>query len=88
MSNLSEFIGGGIKSVQTGSVTQNGGTVNVTINAVDVNKSFIMINRTSAPSTTTAGYRSAVLSNSTTVACTAYAGSTSTTVEFTVVEYY
>ena len=88
MSNLSEFIGGGIKSVQTGSVSQTGGIVNVTINAVDVNKSFIMINRTSATSSTTPGYRSAVLSNSTTVACAAYAGNTFTTVNFTVVEYY
>ena len=88
MSNFSEFIGGGIKSVQTGSVSQTGGIVNVTINAVDVNKSFIMINRTSANSSTTPGYRSAVLSNSTTVACTAYAGNTFTTVNFTVVEYY
>jgi hypothetical protein len=88
MSNLSEFIGGGIKSVQTGSASQTGGIVNVTINAVNVNKSFIMINRTNGTSTSTPGYRSAVLSNSTTVECTAYAGSTFTTVSFTVVEYY
>jgi len=88
MSNLSEFIGGGIKSVQTGSASQTGGIVNVTINAVNVNKSFIMINRTNGTSISTPGYRSAVLSNSTTVECTAYAGSTFTTVSFTVVEYY
>ena len=51
MSNLSEFIGGGIKSVQSFTTTipteLSGGStsVDVTINAIDTAKSFVCVRR-------------------------------------------
>ena len=92
MSNLSEFIGGGIKSVQTG-ITATGSTAtNVTINAVDTAKSFICINGTSSnPSSNTApSYGRAILLNSTTVQIDELNPFSSplVTVYWSVVEYY
>ena len=87
MSNLSEFIGGGIKSVQTLTVS---GTANidVTINAIDPNKAFIMLSRSSCSSSTNVGSRGAVILNATTVRTTIYTVATATTIDLTVVEYY
>lgn len=48
MSNLNQFLSGGVKSpVQRGLTTANLNTtaLNVTISAVDVNKSFLVVNQ-------------------------------------------
>ena len=92
MSNLSEFIGGGIKSVQTGTTATGVTATNVTINAVDTAKSFVTINGTSAnPSSSSASpYGRAILLNSTTVQIdelNAFTNAT-VTVYWSVVEYY
>ena len=91
MSNLSEFIGGGIKSVQTGTTGTTFSTT-VTINAVDTAKSFVTINGTNASVTASSGppYGRAILLNSTTVQIdklNTFSSST-VTVYWSVVEYY
>ena len=93
MSNLSEFIGPVIKSVQSGTTTIAGvNFVNETITAIDPAKSFIMINGTAAstsPSFSTV-YGRATIIDSTTIRIeetNPNAGS-SITVYWTVVEYY
>ena len=42
MSTLTQFTGGGIKSVQRGFITVNASTVTATINAVNLNKSTLV----------------------------------------------
>ena len=95
MSNLSEFIGGGIKSVQSGTTTVLFGLnfVNVTLTtAIDPAKSFIMINGTQAAvgTSTSVPYARATIINSTTIRIeeTNPSTSNSITVNWTVVEYY
>ena len=90
MSNLSEFIGSGIKSVQTG-ITGTGVTAtNVTINAVDTAKSFICINGTGTSSTNAVQYGRAELLDSTTVRFLRVSSSSTGvyTIYWSVVEYY
>lgn len=91
MSNLSEFIGGGIKSVQTGT-TATGSTTTVTINAVDTAKSFVCINGTSAfvGGSNAPPYGRATLLNATTVQIDELNASSgiTITVYWSVVEYY
>ena len=92
MSNLSEFIGVGIKSVQSGTTTTNT-SINVTLaTAIDPAKSFIMINGTQATvgPTTSVPYGRATIIDSTTIRIeeTNTATSNSITVNWTVVEYY
>jgi hypothetical protein len=91
MSNLSEFIGGGIKSVQTGTTGTTFSTT-VTINAVDTAKSFVTINGTSANSSSSSAspYGRAILLNSTTVQIdelNAFSNA-NVNVYWSVVEYY
>ncbi len=91
MSNLSEFIGGGIKSVQTGTTPTTFSTT-VTINAVDTAKSFVTINGTSANSSSSSSspYGRAILLNSTTVQIDELNAFSNATVNvyWSVVEYY
>ena len=92
MSNLSEFIGPVIKSVQSGTNSTTS-SVNVTLaTAIDPAKSFIMINGTQASvgATQAPPYGIATIIDSTTIRITETnpsAGS-SITVYWTVVEYY
>jgi hypothetical protein len=92
MSNLSEFIGPVIKSVQSGTTSTNSST-NVTLTtAIDPAKSFIMINGTAAGvgGSSAPPYGRAEIINSTTITITE--GNTISagfiTVYWTVVEYY
>ena len=91
MSNLSEFIGPVIKSVQSGTTTTNT-SVNVTLaTAIDPAKSFIMINGTAyVGSTSVPPYGRATIINSTTIQIqqTNTSSSRTITVYWTVVEYY
>ena len=90
MSNLSEFIGGGIKSVQTGTTATGITATNVTINAVDTAKSFICVNGTSTNSTNYTQYGRAELLDSTTVRLLRVSSSSigQYTIYWSVVEYY
>jgi len=92
MSNLSEFIGGGIKSVQSGT-TQTNTSVDVTLpTAIDPAKSFIMINGTqnNVPGGTAPAYGRAAIKDSTKITITQTNSSSLgfITVNWTVVEYY
>jgi len=91
MSNLSEFIGGGIKSVQTGT-TSTTTSATVTINTVDTAKSFVTIDGTRAVigGSIAPPYGRATLLNSTTVQIDQLNGAsvTNVTVYWSVVEYY
>ena len=78
MSNLTDFVGGGIKSIQRG---QASGAASITISAVDTAKSFV-----SSSNYEFSGKGSAVfLTNSTTLTITATSGSPITAWE--VIEY-
>jgi|DEB0MinimDraft_10_1074344.scaffolds.fasta_scaffold169130_2 hypothetical protein len=93
MSNLSEFIGGGIKSVQSGTTALVAPTslVEETINAVDTAKSFISLNgiRTSSTSVLPCGYVEFVDSTKVRVVGQRTFGTSVTiTINWTVVEYY
>lgn len=98
MSNLSQFGGGGVKSIQRGTITVNiAGSTSVysntaTITAVDPTKSTIDLLGSNLPTTqyTTCHFR-VDLTNSTTV--TAYAGNNNgaignIVIGYQVVEYY
>jgi hypothetical protein len=90
MSNLSEFIGVGIKSVQTGITATGSFPTDVTINAVDITKSFICINGAISSSTLVTQYGIASLIDSITVRLSrisSNAGATYT-MYWSVVEYY
>ena len=92
MSNLSEFIGPVIKSVQSGTTSTLAST-NVTLTtAIDPAKSFIMINGTAfVGSTTVPPYGRATIIDSTTIQIQQTNTSTisrTITVYWTVVEYY
>jgi len=92
MSNLSEFIGGGIKSVQSGT-TGTSSSIDVTLaTAIDPAKSFIMINGTqhNVGGTSAPAYGRAEIIDSTTIRITETNGQTLgfITVNWTVVEYY
>ena len=91
MSNLSEFIGPVIKSVQSGTTSTLAST-NVTLTtAIDPAKSFIMINGTAYVGSTTAPpYGRATIIDSTTIQIqqTNGASTRTITVYWTVVEYY
>ena len=93
MSNLSEFIGPVIKSVQSGTTTISGvDFVNVTITAIDPAKSFIMINGTqhNVGGTSAPAYGRAEIIDSTTIRITEtnQLSGASIIVNWTVVEYY
>jgi hypothetical protein len=93
MSNLSEFIGGGIKSVQSGTTALPGFTtlVEETITAVDTAKSFISINGIDTSTTNVLPCGTAKLLNSTTVQVVGrrpFNTSSTITILWTVVEYY
>ena len=92
MSNLSEFIGPVIKSVQSGTTSTNT-SVDVTLaTAIDPAKSFIMINGTQTNITASfpTVYGRAEIINSTTIRITETnpSATSSITVYWTVVEYY
>ena len=92
MSNLSEFIGPVIKSVQSGTTSTTTSTTVTLTTAIDPAKSFIMINGTQASinASFAAVYGRAEIIDSTTIRITETnpsAGS-SITVYWTVVEYY
>jgi len=94
MSNLSEFIGPVIKSVQSGT-TSTSSSINVTLaTAIDPAKSFIMINGTEAliGASTAPTYGRATIIDSTTIQIVQTNGAASSfrtiTVDWTVVEYY
>ena len=90
MSNLSEFIGGGIKSVQTGTTATGNTATNLTINAVDTAKSFICINGTNTNNVGYTQYGRAELFDSTTVRFSRVSnnGAGLYTIYWSVVEYY
>ena len=92
MSNLSEFIGGGIKSVQSGTISTNA-SVDVTLaTAIDPAKSFIIINGTqcNVSGSIAPAYGRAAIINSTTIQIseTNQISAQVITVNWTVVEYY
>ena len=92
MSVLTQFIGGGIKSVQrgvTGSVVVSG-TETITFNAVDTSKS-VLINLGVATTNTGTFYTAQgylELTNSTTITYTNGGGSNSCKCAWQIVEYY
>jgi|DEB0MinimDraft_6_1074348.scaffolds.fasta_scaffold26066_3 hypothetical protein len=97
MSNLSEFIGPVIKSVQSGTTAipfnPSGGstTVDETITAIDTAKSFVCVRSFSSAFDTINKYFSVEILNSTTVRVTllrSISDNDSGTISWTVVEYY
>lgn len=90
MSTLTQFTGGGIKSVQRGSITITGTTVgSATIASVDINKSMVnFLGFTdSSGSTDNRGVAYIVLSSPTAVVATRATISGSTTVSYEVIEF-
>jgi len=99
MSNLSEFIGGGIKSVQSGTTTfsavtvPSGGStsIDVTINAIDTAKSFVCVRRFSSGTDDLNKYFSVEIIDSTTVRVSLIRSifdGDAGNISWTVVEYY
>ena len=93
MSNLSEFIGGGIKSVQSGTtvLVAPDASANETINAVDTAKSFISLKGVDTSSTSVLPCGKVELVDSTTVQVIGrrpFGTSVTITITWTVVEYY
>ena len=93
MSNLSEFIGGGIKSVQSGTTVLVNPTAlaDVTINAVDTAKSFIFLNGIDTSNTGVLPCGFVELFDSTTVRVVGrrtVGTSVTIIIRWTVVEYY
>jgi len=93
MSNLSEFIGGGIKSVQSGTTVliAPDGFAEETINAVDTAKSFISLKGVDTSNTSVLPCARVELVDSTTVQVIGRREiftSVTITVTWTVVEYY
>ena len=93
MSNLSEFIGPVIKSVQSGTTTTATSTTVTLTTAINPAKSFIMINGTQAlvGGSQTPPYGVATIIDSTTIQIQQINGAITTrniTVYWTVVEYY
>jgi hypothetical protein len=93
MSNLSEFIGGGIKSVQSGTtnLVAPASFADETINAVDTAKSFISLNGIRTSNTSVLPCGSVELFDSTTVRVRGQREvltSVTITITWTVVEYY
>ena len=97
MSNLSEFIGGGIKSVQSfttsfpGVLPGNQAPINVTINAIDTAKSFVCVRRFLSTGDDVNKYFSVEIIDSTTVRVTLIRNSndgSAGSISWTVVEYY
>jgi len=94
MSNLSEFIGGGIKSVQSGTTNLTTGVqaVNETINAIDPAKSFACVRGFVSNTDNINKYFIVEILNSTTVRIVLVRNTNDTTasanVDWTVVEYY
>ena len=95
MSNLSEFIGGGIKSVQSFTTTIPAalGTTSVdeTINAIDTAKSFVCVRRFSSGTDDLNKYFSVEIIDSTTVRVSLIRSifdGDAGNISWTVVEYY
>ena len=93
MSNLSEFIGGGIKSVQSGTTnfTPLITSVEETITAIDTAKSFVCVRRYSSSTDDPNKYFSVEITSSTTVQVALIRNSndgSSGSISWTVVEYY
>lgn len=94
MSNLSEFIGGGIKSVQSGTTNFSTGVtvVNETINTIDPAKSFACVRGFVSNTDDINKYFIVEITSSTTVRILLVRNSLDTTasanVYWTVVEYY
>jgi len=93
MSNLSEFIGGGIKSVQSGTTNLTTGVqaVNETINAIDPAKSFACVRGFVSNTDNINKYFRVEIIDSTTVQVTLIRNSgdiDNGTISWTVVEYY
>mgnify|MGYP000058102098 CR=1 FL=1 len=94
MSNLSEFIGGGIKSVQSGTTNLTTGVqvVNETINAIDPAKSFACVRGFVSNTDNVNKYFIVEIVDSVTVRILLVRNSTDTTasanVNWIVVEYY
>lgn len=87
MANLSSFIsGGGIKSIQTGTLIPVGGSTTASITAVNTAKSFVLYGGHSTFGSTPAVAVRVELTNSTTVTATC-TDSTGSTVAYTVVEF-
>lgn len=91
MSLLSQFSTSPIKSIQTGTVTINGGNTSdsASITAVSTSKSFVIHNGCYGSNTALADFMcSLALSSSTTVTATRSGVANTTTAAFTVVEFY
>ena len=97
MSNLSEFIGGGIKSVQSFTTSfpnvlpGDQAPVDVTINAIDTAKSFVCVRRYQSSTDDINKYFRVEIIDSTTVQVTLVRNSGDNdngTISWTVVEYY
>ena len=95
MSNLSEFIGVGIKSVQSGTtsfpVASGSASIDETISAIDTAKSFVCVRRFSSSTDDPNKYFSVEITSSTTVQVALIRNSlnsVSGSISWTVVEYY
>lgn len=86
--NLSQLIGGVIKSVQRGQETMGGGTgsVNVTITAVDLSKTFMTLSQWTVDPNTD-GLSSGHLSTSTNLIITKGATGSLSFVAWEIIEY-
>lgn len=84
---MSGLVGGGIKSVQRGSIAiaYNVASGTATITAVDPNKAYVIV---TGQNSADAGQWSVVLTNATTVTATHPTGSLANTFNFQVVESY
>ena len=91
MSTLSQFSGGGVKSVQRGTITVSGTsqTNTATITAVDTSKSMISFTGFSGGAMSTYdNWPRLFLTNSTTVTATRNGSSFSVVVSYEVIEFY
>ena len=95
MSNLSEFIGGGIKSVQSFTtpipIASGSTSIDVTINEIDTAKSFVCVRSFSSATDDINKYFRVEIIDSTTVQVTLVRNSGDNdngTISWTVVEYY
>ncbi len=91
MSSLTDFVGGGIKSLQRGTITVSSASVNATVTAVNVSKSILMYLGQSGAAGTTFDGASGVrifLTDATTVNASCPIYFNNQVVSYQLVEYY
>lgn len=91
MSNLTQFAGGAIKSLQRGTLALAGGSVNATttVTSVDTTKSILTLLGSVTLCTDFASVNADItLTNATTITATRGASTSATTLRWQLVEYY